>query len=126
LQEWQNSSGSLWAYINGSGNFISTNGASVAGNLGGVANFVVYGTASNARVSQVIQQGSSQTGDALRVLNSSSTVLTSITTAGTINFASGNTSATATAGSTTAPALVQGFIEMQIAGTTVKVPYYAA
>jgi hypothetical protein len=67
----------------------------------------------------------SQTAELTRWRNSSAATLTSITAAGTINFQTGNTSATATAGAVTAPALVVGFITMQIAGTTVKVPYYA-
>ena len=68
---------------------------------------------------------SSQTTNLQEWQNSTPTTLTAITSAGTINFASGNTSATATAGAVTAPSLVVGFITMQVAGTTVKIPYYA-
>jgi len=93
-------------------------GGSVASQLG-----VVSGAATT--VGAVIRGAASQTGNLAEFQSSTPTTLTAITAAGTINFASGNTSATATAGSTTAPALVQGFITMQVAGTTVKVPYYA-
>ena len=79
----------------------------------------------SANVSLIVQAESSQTANLQQWQNSSATIFTAITAAGTINFASGNTSATATAGAITAPALVTGFITMQVAGTTVKVPYYS-
>ena len=79
-------------------------------------------TAANAGL--MVVGAASQSGNLFEVQNSSAVVLTSLTSAGTINFASGNTSATATIGAITAPVMVSGYITMQIAGTTVKVPYY--
>jgi hypothetical protein len=78
-----------------------------------------------AAVAVVIQGAASQTADLQQWRSSTPTTLTSITAAGTINFASGNTSATANTGAVALPALAVGFITMQVAGTTVKVPYYA-
>jgi hypothetical protein len=76
-------------------------------------------------VTLIVQGFTAQSGDLQSWKNSSGTTLSAITSAGTINFASGNTSATATAGAVTLPALAVGYITMQVAGTTVKVPYYA-
>jgi hypothetical protein len=78
-----------------------------------------------AAVAVVIQGAASQTADLQQWRSSTPTTLTTITSAGTINFASGNTSATANTGAVALPALAVGFITMQVAGTTVKVPYYA-
>jgi hypothetical protein len=78
-----------------------------------------------AAVAVVIQGAASQTADLQQWRSSTPTTLTTITAAGTINFASGNTSATANTGAVALPALAVGFITMQVAGTTVKVPYYA-
>ena len=125
LQEWQNSAGTVLASIIASGSIrgfaglYGTNSANSAVN----ALFVVNSVAANTVA--VIKGAASQTANLQEWQNSAGTVLTSILAAGTINFASGNTSATATAGAITAPALVTGFITMQIAGTTVKVPYYS-
>ena len=99
----------------------------VAGS-GGTFQLSAVGTfvAGTAAITPIIVRGAaSQTANLQEWQNSAGTTLTAITPTGTINFASGNTSATATAGAVTAPALVVGFITMQIAGTTVKVPYYA-
>ena len=82
--------------------------------------------ASNAStIGTVIRGAASQTANLQEWQNNSGTALTTINASGTINFNTGNTSATATAGALTAPALVTGFITMQVAGTTVKVPYYS-
>jgi hypothetical protein len=78
-----------------------------------------------ATIGLIVKAAASHTGNLTEWQNSSATILTSVTAAGTINFASGNTSATATGGAIAAPALVTGYIEMKIAGTTVKVPYYS-
>jgi hypothetical protein len=67
----------------------------------------------------------SQTADIFQVQTIAGSLLTAITSAGTINFQTGNTSATANTGAVALPALAVGFITMQVAGTTVKVPYYA-
>jgi len=85
-----------------------------------------FGVVSTAaiNIAEVIRGAASQTGDLTQWQNSAGTKLTAITSAGTINFASGNTSATATIGAVTPPVMVSGYITMQIAGTTVKVPYY--
>jgi hypothetical protein len=93
-------------------------GGSVAQQLGVFTN-------ATTTVGFVVRGTSSQTANLFEAQNNSATVLTAITSAGTINFASGNTSATATAGAITPPVLVTGYITMQVAGTTVKVPYYA-
>jgi hypothetical protein len=82
-------------------------------------------TASATNVGLKILGSASQSANLQQWQNSSSTTLTAITSAGTINFASGNTASTATAGAITPPALVTGYITMQVAGTTVKVPYYS-
>jgi len=66
----------------------------------------------------------SQTADIFQIQNIAGTLLTAITAAGTINFQTGNTASTATIGAITAPVMVAGYITMQVAGTTVKVPYY--
>ena len=72
-----------------------------------------------------IKGAASQTADLLSIQNNSGTVLTAVNASGTINFQTGNTSATANTGAVALPALAVGFITMQVAGTTVKVPYYA-
>ena len=136
LQEWQNSGSTVVASITSSGQFINT--ISIANNdylnrtNGGNARLQLLTTGATLTASVATNiiltlqnTNASPTADLLRFLNTGSTVLTAITSAGTINFASGNTSATATAGAITAPALVTGFITMQVAGTTVKVPYYS-
>jgi hypothetical protein len=92
-----------------------------AADYGASVNIQTRGTAYSG---VAIKGRGAQTADLQQWQNSAGTVLTSILAAGTINFASGNTSATATAGAITAPGLVAGYITMQIAGTTVKVPYY--
>jgi hypothetical protein len=76
-------------------------------------------------VNFIVRGVASQTGDLQQWQTSAAAVLTAITAAGTINFQSGNTSATANTGAVALPALAVGFITMQVAGTTVKVPYYA-
>ena len=123
LQQWQNSAGTVNAFVNASGD---VKGrllfAFTTANLSASVN---VGTASTGSKGIVVAGQSGQTATLIETQNNVGTVLTSITSAGTINFASGNTSATATAGAVTAPALVVGFITMQVAGTTVKVPYYA-
>ena len=80
------------------------------------------GIAANAAL--IVQHtNASATAPILQLQNSSATVI-QFTQAGTINFVTGNTSATATIGAVTAPVMVAGYITMQVAGTTVKVPYY--
>lgn len=81
-------------------------------------------TGAAATVALIAKGAASQTANLQEWQNSGATVLTAVNASGTINFASGNTSATATIGAVTAPALVSGYITMQVAGTTVKVPYY--
>jgi hypothetical protein len=98
---------------------IDARGNAASGSTGGR---VRPGNAAN--VGLIIAGESSQTAD-LQSWRSSTALLTSITAAGTINFQSGNTSATANTGAVALPALAVGFITMQVAGTTVKVPYYA-
>ena len=104
-------------YINGSANILNGSGTG-SGSL-----FRTFGATSVGLT--VRNTVSGFTGDLLQLQNNSSVTLTSINASGTINFNTGNTSATATAGALTAPALVTGFITMQVAGTTVKVPYYS-
>ena len=132
LQEWQNSSGTILARITSVGDLdFPSSSSAVIRNANNASmiwqpatgwRFTSYG-ASN--IPLIAKGNASQTGDLQQWQNSAGTALTSILAAGTINFASGNTSATATAGAITAPALVTGYITMQIAGTTVKVPYYS-
>ena len=122
LQEWQNSAGTVLSYIDSAGNMNFSNTGSFAQSSTGRALFVVNGT---TNVPIIAKGAASQTADLTQWQNSAGTVLTSILAAGTINFASGNTATTATAGAITAPSLVAGYITMQIAGTTVKVPYYS-
>ena len=129
-QQWLDGTGAVVASINGNGNgnFNALNTASTVG----IGNAGAYNARLNIRSNSASLLGliirldaASYTADAFQIQNTAGTILTAITSAGTINFASGNTSATATAGAVTAPALVVGFITMQIAGTTVKVPYYS-
>ena len=126
LQEWQNSAGSVLSLVDSGGQLRAPNIG-----IGGTSVGIAYVRLSNATgdtgaTTAVFRGIASQTGDFLRFQTSTATILTAITSAGTINFASGNTSATATAGAITPPAQVTGYITMQVAGTTVKVPYYAA
>jgi hypothetical protein len=133
LQEWQNSAGTVLASVASTGNITSTSGIDITANSVFRARFTVGASAFSTLGQFVVIGFSGRVGvvvqatgaDSQQWQNSSSTVLTAITSAGTINFASGNTSATATAGAVTLPALAVGFITMQVAGTTVKVPYYA-
>ena len=130
LQEWQNSAGTAVNYITAGGAQVNQSFQYIGGKL------YVYGAADYGSALSVITPSTSTQGIIVRGLasqtanlqewqNSSGTVLTSILAAGTINFASGNTSATANTGAVALPALAVGFITMQVAGTTVKVPYYA-
>jgi hypothetical protein len=126
LIEAQNSGGTILARVASNGafsssQFITSGNAGAGTSLGGLTVYPV----SAGTVGAVIRGFASQTANYLQVQNSANTILTSITSAGTINFASGNTSATATGGAIASPALVTGYITMQIAGTTVKVPYYS-
>jgi len=134
LQEWQSSTGTVLAGISSAGAIFAGATASNTRMITDGRLFVITSGASQAALIQtntattiglIVKGAVSMTADLQQWQNSAGTVLTSILAAGTINFASGNTSATATAGAITAPALVTGFITMQIAGTTVKVPYYA-
>jgi hypothetical protein len=125
LQEWQNSAGTVLSLVDSGGQLRAPN-IGIGGTSVGIAYVRLSNAAGDTSATTTVFRGiASQTGDFLRFQNSTPTTLTAITAAGTINFASGNTSATATAGAITAPALVQGYITMQVAGTTVKVPYYA-
>jgi len=94
--------------------------------LGGGSVAQQFGVVSGATttVGAVIRGAASQSANLTEWQNSTPTTLTAITSAGTINFASGNTSSTATIGAITAPVMVAGYITMQVAGTTVKVPYF--
>ncbi len=127
LQQWQNSAGTVLAKIGSAGDFSNLYGASLSTiNVAAVAGVSLsVGGQSGAVANTVLRNSASATYDFLQFRNSGSTILTAITSAGTINFASGNTATTATAGAITAPALVTGYITMQVAGTTVKVPYYS-
>ena len=122
LQEWQDSNSAVKATIGSGGNGVFNGLRSGSGSTTGAIN--AYAT--SAQIGILVQGAASQTANLQQWRNSAATVLTSITSSGTINFASGNTSATATAGAVTPPILVAGYITMQVAGTTVKVPYYAS
>jgi hypothetical protein len=93
--------------------------------VGGVASDAVFQTATAGSHVVIVKGTTSQSGDLQQWQNVSATVLTSVNASGTINFNTGNTSATANTGAVALPALAVGFITMQVAGTTVKVPYYA-
>ena len=99
---------------------------SISLTLGGGSVAQQFGVVSGATttVGAVIRGAASQSANLTEWQNSTPTTLTAITSTGTINFASGNTSSTATIGAITAPVMVAGYITMQVAGTTVKVPYY--
>ena len=131
LQEWQNSVNGVLARVNQNGNIGTAAyfGSTTNGVTNLTPNFDTSGMGiviqNAAHKGLVFRAAASQTANLQEWQNSAGTVLTSILAAGTINFASGNTSATATAGAITAPVLVTGYITMQIAGTTVKVPYYS-
>ena len=117
LQEWQGSDGVPVARM-------TSIGTALFGTNAGLGAVVGISTIQTTFKGLVIRSVTSQTANTFEIQNSAGTVLTSITAAGTINFASGNTSATANTGAVALPALAVGFITMQIAGTTVKVPYY--
>jgi len=127
LQRWNNSSGTVLFSILSNGR-VSTNQRTNFGFPIASAIFDAQNNFSNdtdaARVVMLVRGAASQTADLQVWQNNTPTTLTAITAAGTINFASGNTSATATIGAITAPLMVAGYITMQVAGTTVKVPYY--
>jgi hypothetical protein len=152
LQEWQASDGFAYTRITATGNLTLNNNASldmmtIVGtsgttqilSTGGIrqnanitnsfgsgvttATILTIGTFATTNVGLIIRGIASQTGN-LQQWNSNTATLTAITSAGTINFQTGNTSATATIGAVTAPVMVAGYITMQVAGTTVKVPYY--
>jgi hypothetical protein len=144
LTEWQNSAGTVIASISSGGNIASGNTSTTGLVLANDGYFnqlraravtspifyfqtgqVLLDTNGAAKIGLSVRATASQTADLQQWQNSGGTSLTGITAAGTINFASGNTSATATGGAIAAPALVTGYIEMKIAGTTVKVPYYS-
>ena len=142
IQEWQNSAGTRLVSVASNGqinadnniyaaaafvgtNRIGTAHLSVASQYFGNPVAVIQGITSQSATVLTVKAGASQTSNSQEWQASGGSVLTAINASGTINFASGNTSATATAGAVTAPALVVGFITMQVAGTTVKVPYYA-
>jgi hypothetical protein len=124
LQEWQDSSGTVLGFVSAAG---TVSGAVIAAGVGaGFAAGVVQVTPTNGSTIGIqVRAAGSQTADLINVRSNAGTVLTAINSTGTINFASGNTSATANTGAVALPALAVGFITMQVAGTTVKVPYYA-
>ena len=141
LQEWQNSVGTVLASISSAGDLVAPSGSArvakfryfdgTTGNTayldfgGSPTNSAIFKGRSTTAPTLVVFAANSQTANLFEMQNNSSTVLTSFTSAGTINFASGNTATTATIGAITAPVMVAGYITMQIAGTTVKVPYYS-
>lgn len=130
LQEWQNSSGTIQVRVDTAGAvraayFASTSGGQSQILTAQASGALVIDPSQTINIGLIVKGRASQTADLQQWQSSVPAILTAITSAGTINFASGNTSATATAGAVTAPALVVGFITMQVAGTTVKVPYYA-
>lgn len=117
LQEWQDSAGTVL-------NRVSSDGRLIVGATD-TAGSISINPDGASRIGLRIRLAGSATAEAIRIDNSSGANLTSITAAGTINFVTGNTATTATAGAITPPSQVVGYITMQIAGTTVKVPYYA-
>ena len=135
LTQWLNTGGTVVAKVLVGGAFSTTSTVitpSVQDTTGtgpylstGVNTFFVLNRTTATNIPLVVRGMAAQSGNLQQWQDATPTVLTAITSAGTINFASGNTSTTATAGAITAPALVTGFITMQIAGTTVKVPYYS-
>jgi hypothetical protein len=138
LQQWQNSAGTVLAKIDNSGNLNGSTSNSVLfrflQNTSGAGSYLSMNNSNNSveviqrittAVNLIVKGAASQTANLQEWQNSGSTVLTAVNASGTINFASGNTSATANTGAVTLPALAVGFITMQVAGTTVKVPYYA-
>jgi hypothetical protein len=129
LQQWRNSAGTVQASIASNGDFTNNGIFTVYGRFGGAAftdgaSLRVNGYSTSV-VTSVFKAIASQTSNITEWQNSGATVLTAVNASGTINFASGNTSATANTGAVALPALAVGFITMQVAGTTVKVPYYA-
>jgi hypothetical protein len=128
LQEWQNSAGTVLANVTASGTLrvpALSNPAANGPYFDMQPTFINLQTRSATNVGLIVSGAASQAGALTNWQNSGGTILTSITAAGTINFASGNTSATATGGAIATPALATGYITMQVAGTTVKVPYYS-
>ena len=140
LTEWQNSAGTILLRVDSAGNLLAPTSSATAirfryfdgtGATGTyidtalVTNSLVMVGRSSTAVSVIVRSAASQTANLQEWQNSGGTILTAVNASGTINFASGNTSATANTGAVSLPAQAVGFITMQVAGTTVKVPYYA-
>jgi hypothetical protein len=117
LQQWRNSTPTTVAKI-------ASDGHAVFG-LVDTAGQVSINPDGAARIGIRMRLAASQSSDAIRIESSTPATLFQILASGIINYASANTSSSATAGAITAPALVTGFLTMQVAGTTVKVPYYS-
>lgn len=84
------------------------------------------GLAQNAPGVVEVNNGTAGTFAALKLSTLTATAAAPTVSAGQIGFG-GTTSATATAGaSITIPALAQGYIVVNIAGTTAKIPYFNA
>lgn len=91
------------------------------GNLGSTQ---TSGLAQNAAGVVEVNNGTAGTFAALKLSTLTATTAAPTVSAGQIGYG-GTTSATATAGaSITIPALAQGYIVVNIAGTTAKIPYY--
>lgn len=120
LQEWQNSAGTVLASVTSAGNIALTSTFGIFS----APQPSLRNTSSGGGI--YFDSGSGGTAGSFIFRTGSGLVnVLTITGAGTINFVTGNTSATANTGAVALPALAVGFIEMQVAGTTVKVPYYA-
>lgn len=90
----------------------------------GPGNTLDTGFARNAAGVVEVNNGTAGTFAALKLSTLTATAVAPTVSAGQIGFG-GTTSATATAGaSITIPALAQGYIVVNIAGTTAKIPYY--
>lgn len=79
---------------------------------------------SNSTIGQIIQLASGQSARALNIRDSATNFLSGFDSAGRLEYDSGLTATSATAGAQTLPANPAGFLTITIGGTQYKVPYY--
>lgn len=117
LLEVKDSAGTVLSIITAEGN-VHVRSSGLGANLG-----VAAGGA--AQKALVIRGAASQTANLLEVQDSAGSALLAVGASGTLNLVAASTSTAATAGAATLPANPVGFLQLIIAGTTRKIPFYA-
>lgn len=79
---------------------------------------------SSSTIGQIIQLASGQSARALNIRDSATNFLSGFDNAGRLEYSSGLTSATASAGSQTLPGNPDGFLVVTVNGVQKKIPYY--